>query len=161
MLRRNSTRRASSACISGMACPFTRYVASRAFACSKDMLSKTFYKCRPAHKRHNQHHPTQGSATPDASRPPPAERDLDEAWQHDLGDDGIVDTSLLSPGLIVVATVLRHDEVQRRKDVQALAAPADAADPAFQTLWLSSGRSAEIPVIAVAAAIRERDRRGQ
>src|SRR5882757_5672116 len=86
---------------------------------------------------------------------------LDEAWQHDLGDDGIVDTSLLSPGLIVVATVLRHDEVQRRKDVQALAAPADAADPAFQTLWLSSGRSAEIPVIAVAAAIRERDRRGQ
>jgi hypothetical protein len=32
-------------------------------------------------------------------------RDLDEAWQHDLGDDGIVDTSLFNPGLIVVATV--------------------------------------------------------
>jgi hypothetical protein len=54
--------------------------------------------------------------------------------QHDLGDDGIVDTSLLSPGIFVVATVLRHDEVQRRKDVQALATPADASDPAFQML---------------------------
>ncbi len=67
MLRRNSTRRASSACIIGIARPFTRYVAPRALACLKDILSKTFYKCRHAHKRHDQHHPTQGSATPDTS----------------------------------------------------------------------------------------------
>ena len=32
----------------------SRYAAPRAFVCSKDELSKTFRKCRPAHKRHDQ-----------------------------------------------------------------------------------------------------------
>jgi hypothetical protein len=63
MLRRNSTRRASSACLPGIGCPFTRYAAPRAFACSKGMLSNTFEKYHPAHERHDQHLAPRGSAT--------------------------------------------------------------------------------------------------
>jgi hypothetical protein len=35
--------------------------------------------------------------------------DLDEVWQHDLGDDGIVDSPLFRARLVVIATMLRHD----------------------------------------------------
>src|SRR5580704_3411211 len=75
-----------------------------------------------------------GSGASAASFDPPGHTFCGRARQHDLRDDGIVDTLLFSAGLTVVAAVLRHDEVERRKDVQALATPADASDPAFQTL---------------------------
>jgi len=37
----------------------------------------------------------------------------DEARQDNLGDDCIVDTPLFRARLVVAATVLRHDEVER------------------------------------------------
>src|SRR6266700_8043248 len=88
-------------------------------------------------------------------------RNSDEAWQHDLADDGIVDTPLFGIRLVIVATALRHDEVVRGKDVQALAAPADAARPGLPALRHAGGGSAEIPVIAVAEPTLDRDHRGR
>jgi len=86
---------------------------------------------------------------------------LNEARQHDLGNDGIVDAPLLRAGLLVVAAILRHDEVEIRKYVQPLTAPADAAHPAFPVLKRTGGGRTKVPVIAIAASIRDRDRGGQ
>src|SRR5262245_1754897 len=82
---------------------------------------------------------------------------LGEARQHHFGQHDTVDTVLLRAGLAVIAAIHRHDEVERGKREQPLAAPPDAAYPMECLRRRTNGDVAHVPVIAVAATTIDRD----